>query len=119
MRWCCGRVVAMPHVLLLPLVLCWLCQCVEPYRLVNPNGTAVAEFASYEQGFVGTYGDPTTTYYMETMMETGGDLRALTMQAACPGVLVPGDNGVLFCGAKERGVCDTRSGTCVCSDGYM
>ncbi|KAG5178646.1 hypothetical protein JKP88DRAFT_346923 [Tribonema minus] len=87
--------------------------------LVNPNGTALAEFASYEQGFVGTYGDPTTTYYMETMMETGGDLRALTMQAACPGVLVPGDKGVLFCGAKERGVCDTRSGTCVCSDGYM
>ena len=78
-------------------------------------------FAPYEKGFVYD-GDEIVTAAptrinqgYESFIVEEGDRRL----QRCAGMVGPLEDGKYYCGAKEYGYCDRRSGTCFCNTGYF
>ncbi|CAM9128397.1 unnamed protein product, partial [Laminaria digitata] len=95
------------------------------FRLVDENGTATP-FVPYEQGFVGRYGDPLTTFVSDRVNEGAPGTptyprlyEGVYPRQICPGMVGPVDDGLYYCLGKEYGYCDRRSGTCFCNVGYQ
>eukprot|EP00903_Cladosiphon_okamuranus_P013586 g12653.t2 len=95
------------------------------FRLVDENGTTVP-FMPYEQGFVGRYGDPFTTFTTDRVNEGAPGTPTYPRlydgvypRQICPGMVGPVEDGLYYCLGKEHGYCDRRSGTCFCNVGYQ
>ncbi len=82
-------------------------------------------FAPHERGFVQSVLDPAVTasrvlsrrrYAVSAVLgETVGNIRLFS----CPNMVGPfTENGAYYCTSEFRGICDRRSGTCLCNDGY-
>ena len=95
----------------------------SPYRVTDSN-TSSLPFLPYERGFVGLSGLP-QNYLRERVNEGGPETQAYPHQMEgvnarqeCKGMVGPVE-GLYYCGARERGYCDRRSGTCFCQMGYQ
>lgn len=78
-------------------------------------------FRPYEKGFVGSVGEG----FSRTNVNQGyaasvlvGETVGHNRLVRCPGMIGPIEDKY-YCGRKEYGYCDRRSGTCFCNDGYM
>ncbi|CAM9298355.1 unnamed protein product, partial [Choristocarpus tenellus] len=98
---------------------------IDGFRVVSENGT-IEPFAPYEEGFVGKYGDPFTTFTSDRINEGAPSTASYPRQyegvnarQICPGMVGPLGDGRYYCMSKDHGYCDRRSGTCFCNKGYQ
>ena len=121
-NWHCpGKMKSVPVLALLLLLLI----LVDAYRIFGSED-ADKPFRPYERGFVGQVMDPAVPSPLsvnpgyEAHSKATIDLPSDNRLRRCPGMVGPGvEDGKYYCTAKSNGLCDRRSGRCVCSEGYV
>ncbi|KAF0699806.1 Aste57867_9647 [Aphanomyces stellatus] len=114
------------------LVAAVLLTAVHAFRVVNVTDVSqlaqvpAAVFPPYAHGFVGYYGDPSTTFFREHINsgaifnpELPTQWNDMDIYQKCPGMVGPFSDGEYYCVGKEYGFCDQRSSTCWCNKGYQ
>jgi hypothetical protein len=106
-------------------VLAALVVAASAYReLLEGSNPGAALFEPYHPGFVESYGDPTNPRRFR--VNPGGPLMAtqpnvfagVAPRQVCPNMTGPMSDGAYYCTAEYAGLCDRRSGTCFCFEGY-
>lgn len=111
------------HLILVFVIL--FTSCIHAFRVLVNNKRNGSYPRPYDTGFVGTYGDA-TNYGRERINEGALDTadkellyEGASPRQSCPGMVGPFSDGSYYCGAREFGYCDRRSGTCFCNAGYQ
>lgn len=97
------------------------------FRLIRSNETTSASpyFKPYDRGFVGIYGNA-LNYQRERINEGAFETEDQELlyegnypRQSCPSMVGPFSDGNFYCTAREFGICDRRSGICICNTGYQ